>query len=196
MSATSHVILGNGALATEIRETLRLIDPTLNVRLVGLQDEKSLDLTADNTSYYLGVGEPKIRSEIAARFFSVRESFPSLIHPGAFISESTQIAKGTYVSAQTVISTKSKIGYGAFINYGAKVGHDVCIDEFCVIAPNAIISGWCETGSEVMIGANATLLPGIKVGKGATVGAGAVVLRNVEQDSVVVGNPAVNLERK
>src|SRR5262249_35578192 len=40
------------------------------------------------------------------------------------------------------------------------------------------------------IGANATILPGIRIGKGAMVGAGAVVIRDVPAHAVVVGNPA------
>jgi acetyltransferase-like isoleucine patch superfamily enzyme len=40
------------------------------------------------------------------------------------------------------------------------------------------------------IGANATLLPGIVIGRNALVGAGAVVVDHVPDDKVVVGNPA------
>ncbi|MFX1536175.1 MAG: acyltransferase, partial [Promethearchaeota archaeon] len=40
------------------------------------------------------------------------------------------------------------------------------------------------------IGGNATVLPGIEIGEGALVGAGAVVTKNVEPFAVVVGNPA------
>ena len=40
------------------------------------------------------------------------------------------------------------------------------------------------------IGANATLLPGVIVGKNALVGAGAVVVEHVPEGKVVVGNPA------
>ena len=40
------------------------------------------------------------------------------------------------------------------------------------------------------IGANATLLPGVIIGKGALVGAGAVVTKDVPEGAVVAGNPA------
>jgi sugar O-acyltransferase (sialic acid O-acetyltransferase NeuD family) len=165
------------------------------VRCVGLEDEPELNLDDSNTLYYLGVGNPQIRFQIAARFVSLRELFPSLIHPTSFVSESATIENGTYISAQTVISSKSQIGFGAFVNYGAKIGHDAFLDEFCVVAPNATVAGWCHIGTRVMIGANATLLPGIKVGKDAILGAGAVALRDVGQKTTVVGNPAVELKQ-
>jgi acetyltransferase-like isoleucine patch superfamily enzyme len=45
-------------------------------------------------------------------------------------------------------------------------------------------------GNNVFIGANAVVLPGVRIGDGAIVGAGAVVTRNVEPGTVVAGNPA------
>ena len=47
-----------------------------------------------------------------------------------------------------------------------------------------------EIGREVWIGGGAILLPGVRVGDGAVIGAGSVVTRNVAPDTTVVGNPA------
>ncbi|MCZ3367964.1 hypothetical protein NYZ76_02315 [Acinetobacter baumannii] len=41
------------------------------------------------------------------------------------------------------------------------------------------------------IGGNATILPGIKIGRNALVGAGAVVTKDVPENAIVVGNPAI-----
>ena len=43
---------------------------------------------------------------------------------------------------------------------------------------------------QARIGANATMLPGVEIGAGALVGAGAVVVHDVPAGQVVVGNPA------
>lgn len=45
-------------------------------------------------------------------------------------------------------------------------------------------------GADAWIGAGSIILPGITIGEGAVVGAGAVVTKNVEPNTVVVGNPA------
>ena len=49
---------------------------------------------------------------------------------------------------------------------------------------------------EVSVGANATILPGVRLGRGCTVGAGAVVVRDVAPGTTVVGNPARPVRRK
>lgn len=48
---------------------------------------------------------------------------------------------------------------------------------------------------DAWIGACAVILPGIEIGEGAIVGAGSVVTKNVEQFSVVVGNPARQIKK-
>jgi len=47
---------------------------------------------------------------------------------------------------------------------------------------------------DVSIGANATILPGLKIGAGSLIGAGSVVTKNVEPGVVVAGSPAVKVK--
>src|SRR6202022_2726891 len=47
---------------------------------------------------------------------------------------------------------------------------------------------------DVSIGANATILPGLKIGAGSLIGAGSVVTKNVEPGSVVAGSPAKRIK--
>lgn len=47
-----------------------------------------------------------------------------------------------------------------------------------------------EVGDDCWLGGNVTILPGVKIGRGATVGAGSVVTKDVDPFTVVVGNPA------
>ena len=51
-------------------------------------------------------------------------------------------------------------------------------------------------GNDVWIGANVIILPGVKIGTGSVIGAGAVVTKNVEEYTVVGGNPAAVLKRR
>ena len=49
-------------------------------------------------------------------------------------------------------------------------------------------------GNFAIIGANATILPGIRIGANATIGAGSVVTKSVEIGITVIGNPAIPLK--
>lgn len=56
--------------------------------------------------------------------------------------------------------------------------------------------GWDETktgiyiGDDVWIGANSVILPGVRIGSGAVIGAGSIVTKDIPENAIVVGNPA------
>ncbi|WXA04014.1 acyltransferase [Mangrovimonas cancribranchiae] len=102
------------------------------------------------------------------------------------------------------------IGEGTTINRNTCVLDNVIIGKHCSIAPNCVIVGSNHNfsdekqsikqqgfsskgiiiGEDVWIGANVTVLDGVKIGKGAVIAAGAVVNKNVLEYSVVGGVPA------
>ena len=64
------------------------------------------------------------------------------------------------------------------------------VGAFARFNPQACISGSTTVGSEVLVGANATVLQGLALGDGCVVGAGAVVVRDVGRGTTVKGVPA------
>ena len=100
------------------------------------------------------------------------------------------------------------LGKGVFINAGCKfqdqggiyIGDDVLIGHNVVMAtlnheenPNNranLIAFPINIGNKVWIGSNATILPGVTIGDGAIIAAGAVVTKDVEENSIVAGVPA------
>ena len=68
--------------------------------------------------------------------------------------------------------------------------HDVTVSEFVTIAPNAVVLGRVSIRSNSYVGANSTILPALLIDYNTTIGAGAVVTKDTEKDSVVVGVPA------
>ena len=71
-------------------------------------------------------------------------------------------------------------------------GNSVSIGKNVVVMNNALFmaAGGVTIEDDVLVGAGATILPGVTVGENAVVGAGSVVTRDVEANTVVVGNPA------
>lgn len=118
--------------------------------------------------------------------------------PGATIGADCNICDHVFVENDVVVGDRVTIKCGVQLWDGVRVGNDV------FIGPNATFTNdrfprskayperFARTLLEdhVSIGANATLLPGITIGRNAMVGAGAVVTRSVPPNAIVVGNPA------
>lgn len=103
------------------------------------------------------------------------------------------IHSGTYVNRFTIFDAHEHI----------EVGHDCMIGPHCYITDadhgkalgKSAKSQPMEKAAvviedEVWLGANVVVLPGVRIGKGAVVGAGSVVTRNVPSDAIVIGIPA------
>lgn len=118
--------------------------------------------------------------------------------PGATIGEDCNICDHTFIENDVVIGNRVTVKCGVYLWDGIVIEDDV------FVGPNATFTNdrfprskqYLETYPKTIvrngasIGANATILPGLTIGRGAMVGAGAVVTRNVPPYAIVVGNPA------
>jgi sugar O-acyltransferase (sialic acid O-acetyltransferase NeuD family) len=146
----------------------------------------------DGIGAFLAIGGARgeDRQNIAKLFRSVGLALPTLIHPSACVSRFAQLGIGTQVFAQAVVAADALVGDLCIINHGANVDHECVIGNGVHLAPSAVLCGCVTLEDNVMIGAGAVVLPRLKIGKGALIGAGAVVTRDVRDGVVVTGNPA------
>ena len=135
-----------------------------------------------------------------------------------FISETAEIGKNvsiwhfSYVGDNTVIGDNVKIGSLAHVDYDVKIGENTKIEgqvyipplsrigKNVFIGPAAILTNdpypLCDKmigvtiEDNVIIGARAVIKAGVTVKKNSVVAMGAVVTRDVPEDSVVIGSPA------
>jgi 2,3,4,5-tetrahydropyridine-2-carboxylate N-succinyltransferase/tetrahydrodipicolinate N-acetyltransferase len=120
------------------------------------------------------------------------------IEPGAVIRDQVEIGAGAVVMMGAVINIGAVIGERTMIDMGAILGGRATVGKDCHIGAGAVLAGVIEPPSEkpvvvednVLIGANAVILEGVRVGKRAVVAAGAVVIEDVPEESVVAGVPA------
>lgn len=126
------------------------------------------------------------------------------IEPGAIIREKVEIGDNAVIMMGAVINIGSVIGEGTMIDMGAVLGGRAIVGKNCHIGAGTVLAGVVEPASavpviiedDVVIGANAVVLEGCRVGKGAVVAAGAVVVSDVEPNTVVAGIPAKVLKGK
>ena len=122
----------------------------------------------------------------------------SVVLAGARIGSNCNICAHTFIEGDVTIGNNVTIKNGVYLWNGTKIEDDV------FIGPNATFTNDRMPRSKVYppefqgvivkrgasIGANATILPGVIIGEQAMVGAGAVVTKDVEAFTIVVGNPA------
>jgi acetyltransferase EpsM len=142
------------------------------IAYVGLQNEKDTFLKIES----LEIPEDK---------------FATLIHPTAIIpKDMCSIGNGVLMAPLSQLSPDTTIANNCILLANSFVGHDSTLDKFAHIATNSVIGANVHVGKAVHVGSNATIREKVKIGDYSLVGAGSVVLNDVPENSVVVGNPA------
>lgn len=114
----------------------------------------------------------------------------SVIHPTAFIDKNVKLGIGVQILAGAKVMVNATIGDWCIINTNASVDHDCILGEGVEVAPHGALNGEIRVGENSFIGSNAVILPKTKIGSCSVVGAGSVVVKDVVDGIVVVGNPA------
>ena len=121
-----------------------------------------------------------------------------VVLPDAVIGDNCNICSHCFIENDV------KIGNNVTIKYGVAIHNKTEIEDDVFVGPNAVIVHdrvpvSRNTNAKIektilkkgcILGGNVTILPGITIGENAIVGAGSVVTKNVEPNTVVTGNPA------
>lgn len=125
------------------------------------------------------------------------------IEPGAIIRDQVTIGDNAVIMMGALINIGAEIGEGTMIDMGAVLGGRAIVGKHAHIGAGTVLAGVVEPASatpvivedDVLIGANAVVIEGVRIGKGAVVAAGAVVIEDVEPYTVVGGVPARVLKK-
>lgn len=140
----------------------------------------------------------------------------TVIYAGNTIGKGFQTGHRVVVRESNEIGDDVSVGTGSVVEHHVKIADRVrlhsnvfvpefsVLEEGCWLGPNVVLTNakyplspnvkkelrGAVIGKGAKIGANSTLLPGVRIGAGALVGAGSVVVKDVPAGAVVVGNPA------
>ncbi|HWR33858.1 MAG TPA: acetyltransferase [Chitinophagaceae bacterium] len=118
------------------------------------------------------------------------------IHPSAVISASVKMGDGIMIAANATLNPLVQLGRGVICNTSTSIDHECFIDDFCHIAPGAVLCGNVKVGKGSFIGANSVIRQGITIGSNVIIGAGTVVVKNIPDNATVIGNPARSLVKR
>lgn len=160
--------------------------------LRSIDEVKNVFRSTGESSFVLGLGNPQARYNLQKILTDAGGKLSSIVSPFAHVGHfGTQVGDGTCIMTGAVITNDVKIGKGSLINLNCTIGHDCQIGEYVEMSPDVNISGNCSIGDFCNLGTNAVVLPSVKLGTNVIVGAGAVVTKDVPDNSLVVGMPAI-----
>lgn len=126
------------------------------------------------------------RYETSKRVIEAGGEFVDFIYP---TTRDFKHGIGTYCQDEVGIQADVEVGDNCAIHARAFISHECRIGHSCFVGAG-VLAGRVTMGDGAYLGINATVLPDVKIGKWATIGAGAVVLHDVPDYAVMVGNPA------
>lgn len=202
LGAGGHgAVVAEAALASGTFEPVCFLDDfaqTHGTKVLGLPVIGAIGtlelLPPEVTGVLLGLGNNRHRLRLLELARARGFDRPVVIHPRAYVSPSARLAGGTVVAAGAVIGTRTVIGSGCIINTGATVDHDCVLGDVVHVAPGAHLAGSVRVGNRSFIGIGSCVIPGIEIGDGALVAAGATVIRDVLPNVRVAGVPARPME--
>ena len=162
-----------------------------NLTYFGTENSDAGIQAITKNGFFIAVGDNAARSRIFEQFAS-KNLFPSnAIHSSAVIDPTADLAKtGVMVSAGALINPLAQIGKGVICNTGCIIEHECRVGDFAHIGPGAVLCGNVTVGEQTFVGANAVIRQGIQVGKNVMIGAGAVVVKDIPDNTTVMGVPA------
>ena len=148
----------------------------------------------------IAVADTQVRRRLADRCAAQGLSFLSIVDATHIRFENVSVGEGAIFCANTMLTGDARIGRHFQCNLYSYVAHDCRIGDFVTFAPRVSCNGRVEIGDHAYIGTGATLKQGshrkpLRIGEGAIVGMGAVVLKDVGDGEVVVGNPATVIRK-
>lgn len=145
--------------------------------------------------FIVAIGNAKTRQRIQESLSSAGLRVVTLIHPKAVIGNQATLGEGTVVMAGAVINPCCKIGKGCIINTCASVDHDCILEDYVHISVGAHVAGTVTIGARTWLGIGACISNNLSVIGDCMIGAGAVVVSDLEVPDTYIGVPAKRMQR-
>lgn len=168
--------------------------------VIGKSEDVVNYLDEKDTYFFIGYVGMKNEKEVFEKITKLGippQRFATLIHPTAIIPRGfCEIGNGVLMAPLSQLSPDTTIEDNCILLPNSFLGHDSTMKQFSHITANSVVGGNVIIGRGAHVGTNATIRENVTIGDFALVGSGSVVLNDVPENSIVVGNPAKILKTK
>jgi acetyltransferase EpsM len=138
----------------------------------------------------VAIGDALKRKEIIEDERFKKFKIINIVHDKALVDKTVTMGVGNYIGPMAHIGPLVKLGSGNIINTMANIEHEVEIGSYCQMSPCSVICGRTKLKDLVFLGANATILEKLTVVSNVKIGAGAVIVGNIDEcNGTYIGIP-------
>ena len=154
-----------------------------------LGDRKFLNNFDKEVYLVIAIADHCIKEELVKYLTNKNIQYATLIHPSVKINRTISIGKGCIIYQNVIMTVNINIGNHVIISPKCGIGHDSLIEDYVTVLWNVNISGSERIRQGVTLGSGCTIIQGLEIGRGSFVGAGAVVIRDIDESKTAVGVP-------
>jgi sugar O-acyltransferase (sialic acid O-acetyltransferase NeuD family) len=179
-----------------VEDDVPIKEPTLlGLKVVSMAEFRD---AGDERQFNIAIGNSQARARIADALMDVARPFP--ITASTHVSlEGNEIGEGAIFCNFSHVTSNATIGRFFHCNIYSYVAHNCRIGDFVTFAPSVQCNGHVVVEDHAYIGTGVVIKDAstkpIVIGRGAIIGAGAVVTKSVPAGATVLGNPARLMQR-
>lgn len=158
------------------------------------------ELAERRTPTCIAVADARVRRQLAEKCQAAGVPMGQAWAPTSVRGDNVVAGEGAIMSDFTICTADVVIGRHFHANIYSYIAHDCVVGDFVTLAPRVCINGNAIIEDDVYVGTGAILRQGtrekpLRIGRGAVIGMGAVVTKDVAPGVTVIGNPARPMER-
>lgn len=166
------------------------VEDVLGCPVLGTEESLPRLMQEHDSAFFCNVNYSPVLMREADQFLADNGcQIVSLIHPAIDMSY-VEHGRNIMLAEGTIVGSGARIGDHLTCRLGSVISHDVTIEDYVYLSPGVTLCGESRLRTGCDIGAGATVLPGVTIGRNSIVGAGTVVTKDVPDNVTVVGVPA------